>query len=702
VTVTTAASSRDGARDQRFLAVLLLICAGAAIATLPTAPGHPARIHPGWVVAFVLPAAFYVALGTGWLRLLPAVLVQLASAATAYAWLGGLRPEAALALSLLPPLTFFTLRRRPHDTGLALFLSFCFLLIGTMLNHGRSDWRLLVFLCAGGLAMQVEASARARLIRHAHRGEPTPRWSLTASRAQIMAVMLLAGSLIYLGMGALPEADQGPSSRKPSRVASSNRRTVGLSHNFDLTGAMGSPLRIDADRVLLATAGDFRPVPKDLYLRMTYFDEAGTARWSTTTPSTFHEFSGPEGREIATPVPRYESRSLSMSLLQPMSNGELFVPPGVVRIRGVEPLELHPQNGWFRAPKAQDNRNYQVDYQRVQEFAHRTNLQDLQDPRLRALPRAFEGSSQLKELLAVFTHGLTPRTPVLERARRIARGLQSHCRYALREPAGDRADPLHRFLFGSREGYCMHFATALAVMLRLQNIPCRIGVGFYGGDIPPDDPSGHSRVFGSHHAHAWVEIPLELGRWRAWTVVDATPAADRTRPGWPPAAGRMTATSAPKEAEPEVGACMFSAIAPLLDEPLGFLDRPLDYPHTMVFLGVLILLGVLWSWAMFVRERRGKRQAPPEKKLTGDGYRVRRLLDQILRALERRGYPRPRNCTLETYLGYLVAADVAMDLDTLDRGFRAYQEVRFGTRALDSNRTGDMETALASVKRMAS
>jgi hypothetical protein len=122
----------------------------------------------------------------------------------------------------------------------------------------------------------------------------------------------------------------------------------------------------------------------------------------------------------------------------------------------------------------------------------------------------------------------------------------------------------------------------------------------------------------------------------------------------------------------------------------------------MVFLGMLVLLGVLWSWAMFVRERHGKRQAPPEKKLTGDSYRVRRLLDQIFRALERRGYPRPRNCTLETYLGYLVAADVAMDLDTLHRGFRAYQEVRFGTRALDNNRTGDMETALASVKRMAS
>ena len=130
--------------------------------------------------------------------------------------------------------------------------------------------------------------------------------------------------------------------------------------------------------------------------------------------------------------------------------------------------------------------------------------------RLTFLPSAFRDSHELQQLTASFTRGLTPQSTALERARRIAAGLQSRCRYALREPAGHQPDTLHRFLFGNREGYCMHFATALAVMLRLQHIPCRIAVGFYGGQGVRGDPEGMRRVFGAHHAHAWVEIPLAL------------------------------------------------------------------------------------------------------------------------------------------------------------------------------------------------
>jgi len=638
-------------------------------------------------------------LGTGWPRLLVACLCQLAVAAVAYTWLGALKLEAALALSLLPPLTFFTIRRQPHDTGLALFLSFCFLLIGTMLTHGRSDWRLLVFLCAGGLAMQVEASTRACLVRHAHRTAPPRRWTLGASRTQITALMLLVGSLLYLGMGALPPSGPGSIPTKTASGSAANRRSVGLSHEFDLTGAQGNPLRIEADRMLLATADDSQRVPPDLYLRMTHFDKAGTERWSTDVPSTRHEDRDAQAHVVAATLIRRRMRSLSISLEQPMSGGELFVPPGVHSIRGVEPLELHRASGWFRAPTLGDNQDYGVEYQRLGGLEHQASLQDRQDPHLTALPRAFTRSQQLRQLVASFTGDLPRRSTALQRARRIAARLQSRCRYALREPVGDQRDALHRFLFGSREGYCMHFATALAVMLRLQDIPCRIGVGFYGGD-GRGDPSGMSRVFGAHHAHAWVEIPLRLGRWRAWTVVDATPPTDRTRPGWPTSSRRIGTVGQPKpprKADP----CIFSAVTPLLDAPLGFLDNPLDYPHTLTLLGILVLLGILSSSVMFLRDRRRQKPATRNTKLSGDSHRARQLLVQILRALSRR-YPRPYNSTLESYLEHLSAAEVAVDLDALARGFRTYQEVRFGSRELEGKRLHALQSALASAKRTGS
>ena len=132
-------------------------------------------------------------------------------------------------------------------------------------------------------------------------------------------------------------------------------------------------------------------------------------------------------------------------------------------------------------------------------------------------------------------------------------------------------------------------------------------------------------MFGSQHAHAWVEITVERS---GWGVMDATPPADRAGPRWPRAGTTKTVDT--KTIEPEQGesACMFAAVAPLLDEPLGFLDNPLDYPDTMALLGALLFAGILWSWLVIVRERRGKRLVPPHKKLSGDSYRVRRLLQQ--------------------------------------------------------------------------
>ena len=685
------AESPDDRQDRRLMGMLLLICAGAAIATLPTT-----LVRAGWVVAFVLPAACYVMLGTGWRRLLMATLLQLACAGLAYSKLGPLRPEAALALSLLPPLTFFTLRRQPHDTGLALFLSFCFLLIGTMLGHGRSDWRLLLFLCAGGMAMQVEASAKAHLVRHAHRSDPAPRWTLTAGRARIMALMLLVGSLLYVGMGALPQAHSEPSALKPPRESVANRgSSTGLSHDFDLTGTIGNPLRIDSDRVLVATSSE--QVATDLYLRMTYFDKAGTNKWFTEKPPLRTKTAGPNGLMVAMPVPRMKTRTLVLSLQKAMPGGELFAPPGMFRIRGVRTLEVNEELCFFRA--LGNNQHYIVEFQQLEGHARSEPLSRTLGHRemLQRLPPALQ-STRLKTLTSEFMRHLPRTSSAIDVARALARGLQSRCRYALREPSGEQADPLHRFLFGSREGYCMHFATALAVMLRLKQIPCRIGVGFYGGDPDPSDPL-RKRMFGSQHAHAWVEIPLERS---GWVVMDATPPADRAGPGWPTAGTTKTADA--KTIEPEQGesACMFAAIAPLLDEPLGFLDNPLDYPDTMALLGALLFAGILWSWLVLVRERRGKQLVAPQKKLSGDSYRVRQRLEQILRALDGRGYPRPRNCTLEAFLGHLGNTRVAepVDLDALGRGFMAYQEVRFGTRGLDQDRVQDLEAALVSARRL--
>ena len=57
-------------------------------------------------------------------------------------------------------------------------------------------------------------------------------------------------------------------------------------------------------------------------------------------------------------------------------------------------------------------------------------------------------------------------------------------------------------------------------MLRMLSVPCRIGVGLYGG-VPTD--RADTRSYGSQHAHAWVEIPLQG---RGWVIFDPTPPAE--------------------------------------------------------------------------------------------------------------------------------------------------------------------------------
>ena len=79
----------------------------------------------------------------------------------------------------------------------------------------------------------------------------------------------------------------------------------------------------------------------------------------------------------------------------------------------------------------------------------------------------------------------------------------------------------------SRRGYCVQFASAMAVMARTLGIPSRVAVGFLPGD-PAKDDSGAYVVTG-HQAHAWPELYFQgFG----WVRFEPTPAVQS---GAPPA-----------------------------------------------------------------------------------------------------------------------------------------------------------------------
>lgn len=104
----------------------------------------------------------------------------------------------------------------------------------------------------------------------------------------------------------------------------------------------------------------------------------------------------------------------------------------------------------------------------------------------------------------------------------VADYLQSGYNYTLKTrvppPGADFADD---FLFGTRQGYCVHFATAMTVLLRSSGIPARYVQGYGPGTLVPGSMPQRYNVTGAD-AHAWVEVYFPGA---GWVPFDPTPAA---------------------------------------------------------------------------------------------------------------------------------------------------------------------------------
>lgn len=107
----------------------------------------------------------------------------------------------------------------------------------------------------------------------------------------------------------------------------------------------------------------------------------------------------------------------------------------------------------------------------------------------------------------------------------IARAIESHLRdsglytYSLKANINDPTiDPVEDFLFNRKQGHCEYFASAMALMLRSQDIPSRLVSGYKGGE--KNKYSG-AFVVEQRHAHAWVEAFVN----NTWYTFDPTPAS---------------------------------------------------------------------------------------------------------------------------------------------------------------------------------
>jgi hypothetical protein len=98
--------------------------------------------------------------------------------------------------------------------------------------------------------------------------------------------------------------------------------------------------------------------------------------------------------------------------------------------------------------------------------------------------------------------------------------LQKECHYSLKPGRFRTKQPVAEFLFEKKKGYCEYFASATAVLLRLEGIPARYVRGFTVREA--NRIGGHYAVREAD-AHAWVEAFVPG---RGWVEADATPGGE--------------------------------------------------------------------------------------------------------------------------------------------------------------------------------
>lgn len=96
-------------------------------------------------------------------------------------------------------------------------------------------------------------------------------------------------------------------------------------------------------------------------------------------------------------------------------------------------------------------------------------------------------------------------------------------------------DVIEYFLFESKRGYCMHYASAATLMYRMYGIPARYVTGYvaHPQDFKRQVDGTYAAALTDYRLHAWVEIYREnLG----WTPVEMTPlsyyAGELPGPSW--------------------------------------------------------------------------------------------------------------------------------------------------------------------------
>ena len=415
-----------------------------------------------------------------WLRVILA-LSGFFGVFASYDSVSGVGPGSAL-LAVMAALKLLETRQR-RDQFVLLFISI-FLIMASLLRE-QYIWSL-PFLIAG---VVLTTTAWLRMSISANVGI---RDSFsTAGRLLLYAAPLSLAMWIFFPRIATPfwsvPIDNGSA-------------TSGLSEEMS-PGDISSLSLSDsvAFRVRFTTSA---PPPSQRYWRGLVLDRFNGRTWSGNEPSIDPRARG-EIQVIGKPVayevtmePSQQQWVFALDIPYDVSLDRTFMGPQQQLVR-VQPIDRR------------------VAYDAVSYLDYRTNADSSRSARLRYLrlpdrrnPRSLELARQMRGTAANDADYVNDVLGLFRREEFF---------YTL-QPALLGSNPVDRFLFETREGFCEHYASAFAVLMRAAGVPSRVVLGYQGGEM---NPMGNYMIVRQSDAHAWNEVWLEG---RGWVRVDPTAA----------------------------------------------------------------------------------------------------------------------------------------------------------------------------------
>jgi transglutaminase-like putative cysteine protease len=536
--------------------------------------------------------------------------------------------------------------------------------IAPLVRHSEPNVPVYVLTAAAFLLViwsssRIGSSPPRMITRPSTKGGRNPALALGIGAGAVAAMVVLP--VITPGLTAQSLADDGAGNRFPSVYAT----------GVDPTIQLGRDLR-RSDPILSLTYTTTST--EGLYLKMVNLGDFSTGVWEPEVP---FDAVGYDGQDFPTPpglsreVPTEQvSTTVSIATLR---SDWLPLPYPTQRVENLG-------SSWLLTPSSFTVTDFQGD----------TRGLNYQVTGLAIEPTAgqlAEAGAIVPDAVRDFLALPADLPPVIaETATQVASGaatnydravaLQEYFRsgqfrYSLAAPVsgdydGDNAQMIAAFL-DAKEGYCVHFSAAMAVMARTLGIPSRIAVGYAPGQTADGSTEGRPvyEVY-TDQLHAWPELYFDdIG----WLPFEPTPGLDITPPDYSlpdyalaGGSGPATPTDVGNTAAADQNAQrddQQNAFGSLTPEQV-LLGQLRGWATFAAVLGGIVFFALL-PWGVRQLRRRGRLRALASDELPGtlawteledtlDDYRIQRSAGDTMYDLERRLHD-----------------DIALPADVIDR-----------------------------------